>query len=140
MRAPSTSPAAVRHALHRDAPVICAHCGRSVPRKARQQKFCSAHCRELARERCRKASLGQDTGAPTNPPKKINGFKSLQAPKSGSSIALRAPHHVIEAEVFGGRVWRQVVSPSGVVCEVGTLRPRALRENGAPIIKLRSDE
>jgi hypothetical protein len=84
--------------------------------------------------------LGQDTGAPPNPPKKINGFKSLPAPKSGSSIALRAPRRVIEAEVCGGRVWRQVISPGGVVCEVGTLRKRALHENGAPITKLHSDK
>ena len=120
-----------RLALRRDAPVICAHCGRSVLRQARQQKFCSAHCRELARECCRKASLGQDTRAPTNPQKKINGFKSLPAPKSGSSIALRAPRRVIEAEIFDDRRWRHVVSSDGVVCEVGTLRKRTLVEGGA---------
>jgi hypothetical protein len=38
---------------------------------------------------------------------------------------------VIEAEVFGGRTWRQVVSPDGVVCEVSTLRKRTLVEGGA---------
>jgi hypothetical protein len=120
-----------RLALRRDAPVVCARCGRSVPRQARQQKYCSAHCRELAKQRTRKAFLGQDTGAPPNPLKNVNGFKSLPTPKSGSSIALQAPRKVLEAEVFGGRIWRPVVSSGGVVCEVGTLRKRALVEGGA---------
>jgi hypothetical protein len=38
---------------------------------------------------------------------------------------------VIEAEVFGGRKWRSVVSSSGVVCGVGSLRQRALQDKGA---------
>jgi hypothetical protein len=33
----------------RDAPVTCASCGRQVPRRARQQRFCSARCQEKAR-------------------------------------------------------------------------------------------
>jgi hypothetical protein len=114
-------------ALHRNAPVVCIRCGHVVPRQARQQKYCSAHCRELAKERCRKAFLGQDTSAP----KKINGFKFLPAPKSRSRIALQAPRQVIEAEVFGGRAWRPIISSGGVVCWVGTLRKRALRDGGA---------
>jgi hypothetical protein len=80
----------------------------------------------LAKQRTRKAFLGQDTGAPPNPQKNINGFKSLPAPKSGSSIVLLAPRHVIEAEVFGGRQWRSVVSSGGVICEVSTWRRRTL--------------
>ena len=115
----------------RDAPVVCARCGKIGARHARQQRYCSAHCRELAKERTRKAFLGQDTGAPPNPPKKINGFKSLPAPKGGSSIALGAPRHVIEVEVFGDRKWQWAVSSDGVVCEVGTLRRRALVNGGA---------
>ena len=116
----------------RDAPVVCARCGRSVPRQARQQKFCSAHCRELAKQRTRKAFLGQDTGVPPNPLKNVNGFKSPPTPKSGSSIVLRAHRHVIEAEVFGGRAWRGIVSSSGVGCEVSTWRKRTLVGRDAP--------
>ena len=123
---PAASPNLVRFAARRDAPVVCVRCGRSVLRQARQQKFCSAHCRELAKQRTRKAFLGQDTGAPPNPPQNVNGFKSLPAPKSGSSIALQAPRDVIEAEVFSGRQWRPVVSSGGVVCEVSTWRRRTL--------------
>jgi hypothetical protein len=117
--------------------VCCPICGRIVTRKARQQRFCSDRCRERNREgergktRSRKALLGGDTGAPRAPIEKANGFKSLPAPKSGSSIALKAPRKVLETEVFGGRTWRQVVSSGGVVCEVGTLRKRTLVDGGA---------
>jgi hypothetical protein len=44
---------------------------------------------------------------------------------------VRAPRHVVEAEVFGGRKWRSIISSNGVVCEVSTLRKRALRDGGA---------
>src|SRR5262249_57203702 len=117
-----------------------------VPRKARQQRFCSDRCRERNKEgergkkRSRKALLGGDTGAPPAPLKKANGFNTLPAPKSGSSIALQAPRHVIEAELFGGREWQPVISSGGVVCEVGTLRQRALRNGGAagPTLRARN--
>jgi hypothetical protein len=117
--------------LHRNAPVICFRCGRAVPRQARQQKFCSARCREAAKQRSRKAFLGQDTGAPPNPPKKVNGFNILRTQKNGSSIPQNLRRTVIEAEAFGGRKWRQVTSSGGVVCEVSTLRKRALCDGGA---------
>jgi hypothetical protein len=135
-------------AIRRTDPVCCPICGRTVPRKARQQRFCSARCRgrgkehTRGKERSRKASPAETavqtikngvgyptTGAPTTPPEKANGFNLFGPPKSGSSIALQAPPRVIEAEVFGGRVWRQVVSPGGVVCEVGALRKRALQSD-----------
>jgi hypothetical protein len=108
----------------------CSRCGRSVPRKARQQIYCSARCRELARERSRKAFLGQDTGAPANPLKKANGFKVLRAQKNGSSIPQNLRQKVIETEIFGGREWRPGVSSGGVAYEAGKLRPRTLRNGG----------
>lgn len=77
-------------ALRRDAPVVCTQCGRTVTRQARQQKYCSTRCRELAKQHSRKAFLDHDT-----------------------------------------RTWRSVVSSDGVVCEVSTLRKRALRDGGA---------
>jgi len=72
---------------------------------------------------------------PSSPAPKINAVrpnrskkpKQNQRPRSAILQGVRAPRHVIEAEVFGGRIWRQIVSSDGVVCEVGTLRPRALR-------------
>jgi hypothetical protein len=125
-----------RNAMHRNAPVVCLRCGRSVPRQARQQLYCSDACRERGRERTRVGAIKKGarylpTSAPANPQKKVNGFNLLSAPKSGSSLGSGAPRWVIEVEVFGGRAWRQVVSSGGVVCEVGTLRKRALRDGGA---------
>jgi hypothetical protein len=117
--------------LHRDAPVVCPQCGRIVARKARQQIYCSTHCRERGKERTRKAFLGQDTGAPPNPLKKANGFNVLRARENGSSIPQNLRRKVIETEIFGGREWRQVVSSDGVVCQVSTLRQRTLRNGGA---------
>jgi hypothetical protein len=137
-----TTPASnlVRFAARRDAPVVCARCGRSVPRQARQQLYCSDTCRERSRERSRKIGAGAikrgpgypTTGAPANPLKNVNGFKSLPAPKIGSSIAFQAPRHVIEAEIFGGRRWRPAVSGGGAICEVSTWRKRTLVGRDAP--------
>jgi hypothetical protein len=43
-------------ASRRDAPVICANCGRKVLRRMRGQRFCSARCRDRGRGRSRKAA------------------------------------------------------------------------------------
>jgi hypothetical protein len=118
MTAPLTS--------RRDAPVICAGCGRQVARRARQQRFCSARCQEKARTRVRKTVLGRDTRAPRNPPKKHKQFKALQRAKMLSSTRIWGPADVIDAEVWGGREWQPAISGGGVEIEVGRLRPRAL--------------
>ena len=117
-------------ASRRDAPVVCRVCGRRVERAARQQLYCSRVCRERGKQRVRKASLGRDTGAPPNPPKKLNGVNGLQGSKARSSPPPNLLREVIETEVFAGRAWRPVISSDGVSCEVSTLRPRALRNNG----------
>src|SRR5262249_24936948 len=104
-------------------------CGRSVPRQARQQKFCSARCRKLANQRVRKAFLGQDTGGPSNPPKNINGFNLFEPPENGSSIGPNGPRAAVEIEIWGGRSWRQVTSADGVICEVAVLRLRTLQSS-----------
>ena len=74
---------------------------------------------------------------PSSPAPKINAVrpnrskkpKQNQCPQSAilRQGKIRAPRHVIEAEVFGGRIWPPMISSDGVVCEVGTLRPRALQ-------------
>jgi hypothetical protein len=120
----------VNLAARRDAPVLCRVCGRRVERAARQQLYCSRVCRERGKERVRKASLGGDTGAPPNPPKKLNGTNGLQRSKSRSSTPQDLLREVIETEVFDGRSWRPVTSTDGVTCWVSALRPRALRANG----------
>lgn len=85
-------------AMRRDAPVKCPACGRSVARKARQQRYCSERCKEKARERSRKCALesefterpetapqcvshsrqGGDTGAPTDSLEFVNEINGLQ--------------------------------------------------------------
>jgi hypothetical protein len=117
-------------AARRDAPVVCRVCGRRVERAARQQVYCSRVCRERGKERVRKASLGRDTGAPPNPPKKLNGISDLYGSKTRSSPLQSLLREVIETEIFAGRSWRPVFSSDGVCCEVSTLRPRVLRDNG----------
>jgi hypothetical protein len=79
---------------------------------------------------------------PSSPAPKINAVRPSRSKKpeqdqcpQGAILRqgkIRAPRHVIEAEVFGDRIWRQVVSSDGVVCEVGTLRPRALQTASRP--------
>jgi hypothetical protein len=102
-------------------------CGRTVTRHSRQQRYCSDRCRDFARRenKARTANknsvLGEDTGKPTNPPKKLNGFNELQAAKSGSTPRIHAPRRVIERELFAGRDWREEVSPDGVTVQVAQL-------------------
>ena len=101
----------------RDAPVICAGCGRQVQRRSRQQRFCSDRCRnrEIGRRRVRKASLGRDTGAPANRPKKANKLKALQRAKMLSSRRIFGPADVLGVEVWGGHSWEPSISSSA--CE-----------------------
>jgi len=46
-------------AARRDEPVVCDHCGRSVRRMSRQQKFCSARCQNKARWRVISSKMAQ---------------------------------------------------------------------------------
>jgi hypothetical protein len=127
--APNQSPLATR----RDSVVICIVCGRTVPRTTRWQRFCTPRCRmRHARAESQKngrpcvfpADLGEDTGRVTHTPQKSNGFNGLQRPKSGSNPRIFGPARVIEQEVFGGRDWVPVTSPSGLTVLVA---PRACR-------------
>jgi hypothetical protein len=69
---------ALRLSARRDAPVICAACGRRVARRARQQRYCSDRCRDFARRenKARTAIKNPvavvDTGQPTKSPKTSN--------------------------------------------------------------------
>ena len=88
-------------AVRRDAPVLCETCGRSVERRARQQRHCSERCRERGRKRSRKSFLGPDTAAPRNPNKSTSKNNELQKPKIGSSLFANAPLNLL-----GGGSWR----------------------------------
>ena len=102
-------------AARRDTPVICLSCGRTVPRNARQQRYCSDRCRERGRDRSRKTAVEAlknaprypHSGAPTNPLKNINGHNGLQPWEGGSSIPRSLLH---EIEIFSSRRSRSVIS------------------------------
>ena len=121
----------VPQAPRRDTPVRCEACGRTVMRRSRQQRFCSDRCRDFARRENNASTafknpvVGEDTGKPTNPPKKSSGVNGLHGAKSGSTPRIFGPRQVIERELFGGREWHEEVSPHGVVTQVARLRRSA---------------
>ena len=104
----------------KDAPVVCAACGRRVGRKARQQRYCSDRCRdyEKGQRRVRKSFLSTDTRASPNPPFLANKNKELRAAKSGSSIPLN---------LLGGYRW-----PNAPKIDRHTWANVIRREIGAP--------
>jgi hypothetical protein len=79
----------------RDAPVVCAACGKTAKRKMRGQRYCSARCRENGRGRIR-----QDTRAPATPLKSLNEISSLQRRKMRSSLFANAPLNVLGGGSF----------------------------------------
>jgi hypothetical protein len=109
-------------ATRRDEPIVCAKCGKRTKRRMRGQKYCSRVCRERARQRSRKAFLGQDTRAPATPTKKLNGIKALAAAKRRSSYDICGPSRVIKSECSAGREWKLVISPDGVPAWVARRR------------------
>jgi len=126
-------------ALRRDAPVVCASCGREIARRARQQRFCSDRCKERGRTRCRKKTAVHalkieprypSSGAPTDPPKKASNFNAVQRAKSRPSLHILAPAQVVAVEVFGG-VWHESTSSDGVAIQTRRIRPRALVTSAA---------
>ena len=116
------------HLFRRDK-LTCESCGRDVVRHARQQRFCSARCKEKGRTRVRKAALTTDTGAPSHRIKKDRKLKALQHAKTLSSHRIFGPATVLVVEVFA-RNWQPAVSADGVPIETSRIRPRALV--GAP--------
>jgi hypothetical protein len=116
----------------RDEPVRCDTCGSQVARRARQQRFCSTRCKEKARKRFRMPVGALPPGRlpktrlklflPTNPPKKTNEISGAQQAK------IRASKHVLDVEIWRGRIWQPAISSDGVLIEIGRLRARALVE------------
>jgi hypothetical protein len=107
--------------------LACNSCGKKIVHRAgRRPRFCSIRCKEKARTRVRKASLGRDTGAPAKLQKKNKKFKALQRAKMLSSRRILAPADVLTVEVWGDRKWRPAISSGGVPIEIGRLRERAL--------------
>lgn len=99
---------------HRNEPVVCRTCGRTIKRASRHQRFCSDRCREKGRERTRKAGIGGYTRAPRHPLKKPNESNGLQSQKSGPSPAIYGPADAIRQECFGGQSGERQVTADGV--------------------------
>ena len=123
-------------AARRDTPVICLSCGRTVPRSARQQRYCSDRCRERGRDRSRKTAVEAlknaprypHSGAPTNPLKNINGHNGLQpcgraGRASREACCTRSKSSAAAAGARSSRV---------LACEVSTLRPAPVAVAGLP--------
>jgi hypothetical protein len=116
----------------RDAPVICAACGRRVARKSRQQKFCSDRCRDFVRRETKARTAIKnlvevpDTGQPTNPPKSSKETNKLQEEKSGSTLPLN---------VLGGYRWANSIAIKPellrkiVMAEIGRNEPKQHTRN-----------
>jgi len=118
-------------------PKTCASCGTAFVSRKPWQTFCSHRCRQTAL-RARQTRVTHGMVCPSGAAKIIavrpNRSENLQQNQHAfrpQNQGVRAPRHVVEAEVFGGRKWRSIISSNGVVCEVSTLRKRALRDGGA---------
>src|SRR5262245_57535812 len=113
-------------------------CGRVFAPRKPWHAYCSPRCRQAAlRTRQTRVTHGmaRPTWAENLNAVRSNRSENLQQNQHAfhpQNWPVQAPSHVIEAEVFGGRAWRRIVSSDGVACEVGTLRKRTLVEGGAP--------
>jgi hypothetical protein len=118
-------------ASRRDAPVVCASCGRQVRRRGRLQRYCSTRCRKCGHyaQKVRRGDFStpkwSDTALGTTSLQKDSKYNALQRAKTLSSNRIFGPADVLDAEVFD-RAWTPAVSSGGVAVEVGRLRARAL--------------
>jgi hypothetical protein len=111
-------------AVRKDAPVICARCGKRTKRQMRGQRYCSRICRERARTRSRKAFLGRTARAPATP-KKNRRISNRLAPAQQRGKPWDLWSKVIEGECFAGREWKLVINPDGVPAQVTRWRKEA---------------
>jgi hypothetical protein len=83
---------------HRDAPVRCPVCERSVERRSRQQVYCRPSCMRKANY-ARKAGsgllLGQDIALLRDTHKLSNENNILEWPKTGSSLFSNGPLNIV---------------------------------------------
>lgn len=118
-------------ASRRDAPVVCASCGRQVRRRGRLQRYCSTRCRKRGHyaQKVRRGDFStpklSDTALGTTLLQKGSKYNALQRAKMLSSPGIFGPARVLAVEVFD-RAWQRTTSSSGVPIETGRLRARAL--------------
>jgi hypothetical protein len=79
----------------------CPICERKFKRHARQQRYCSARCRDRGRNRSRKAFLGADTRAPAHPDKSASEINAVGRRKVRSNLFANAPLNIL-----GGYCWQ----------------------------------
>lgn len=127
-----------RLAPRRDTPVRCRPCGRLVPRKSRQQRFCSPRCRKrgayakaaasgkLTARALKKSLRYHPSGDETNPQQFVSKNSTLHGGKPWSSTGICGPRAVISREIVVTREWREVISRGGVKSMVAVLRPAPL--------------
>ena len=85
-----------------------------------RRKFCGRKCASVAR-----ANPRTYRGLP--PRRSDSRSAHFTGLKTGLA-GIRAPAHVLDVEVFGGRVWQPARSSDGVPVEVSRVRARALQE------------
>jgi hypothetical protein len=118
-------------ASRRDAPIVCARCGRQVRRRGRLQRYCSTRCRKCGHyaQKVRRGDFStpkwSDTALGTTLLQKDSKYNALQRAKTLSSNRIFGPADVLDAEVFN-RPWESATSSAGVAIEIGRLRHRAL--------------
>src|SRR5262245_43480224 len=118
-------------ASRRDAPVVCASCGRQVRRRGRLQRYCSTRCRKCGHyaQKVRRGHFStpkwSHTALGTTLLQKDSKYNVLQRAKTLSSPHILAPAHVLAEEVLN-RPWESATSSAGVAIEIGRLRHRAL--------------
>ena len=106
--------------------VYCQRCGAKLhPKRAsRRQLYCSYRCRDEAR-RGRNFAVSATTrrGSPAIPRSVENRplvSTSCKNGFAGRTPSIVGPQIVIETEIIAGRIWKSVVSPDDVCCEVAT--------------------
>jgi hypothetical protein len=121
-------------ASRRDAPVVCASCGRQVRRRGRLQRYCNTRCRKRGHyaQKVRRGDFSTprmlDTALGTTLLQKGSKYNALQRAKTLSSYDIFGPEEVLAIEVFD-RPWRRAISTDGVRSEISRLRARTLVES-----------
>jgi hypothetical protein len=115
-------------ARDRNVVVRCPVCGITTIRTARNQVYCSKHCKKKA-ERCQAPETKNKTlygplfdfggaGCPKNQDK-TTGYNTPSKGICGPSVA-------VQVEVINSREWTETVSTEGIRSFVTTIRPAAL--------------
>ena len=102
----------------------CLVCGSAItPRRAsRRQRYCSYRCRDEARRARNFAASGATRrGSPAirRPDENPSSISTTcKGGFAGRAPSIIGPQVVIATEIIAGRIWKSVVGPDGVRCEV----------------------